>query len=103
MSIHDEHVIVVDMASGFSPQNEQFLAQAIAEGLYPSKEAALDAAVSALREKSGHVPLIAPEHEALVYAAWESSQAGRSSAMNDADWNALRETAQAAARRSGHT
>ena len=30
------------MATGFSPQNEDYLAKAIAEGLYPSKEAALD-------------------------------------------------------------
>ena len=92
------------MASGFSPQNEQFLARAIAEGLYPSTEAALDAAVSALREKNEEVPVVPEEHMALVEAAIEESNAGLSREMTAADWDALRQTVrEVAARKQGST
>lgn len=35
-----------------STQNEQFLADVLASGLFPSREAALEAAVEVLREKT---------------------------------------------------
>jgi hypothetical protein len=37
------------MADQLSNQSEQYLADVVAGGLYPSKEAALEAAVTALR------------------------------------------------------
>jgi hypothetical protein len=79
------------MESGLSPQNEQYLAEALATGLYPSKEAALDAAISALREKHDEVPSIPEEHMALVEAAIESSDAGQSREMTPDDWEKLRQ------------
>jgi hypothetical protein len=39
------------MDKALSPQSEQYLASVVAGGLFPSKEAALEAAVAALREK----------------------------------------------------
>jgi hypothetical protein len=65
------------MASELSPENEQFLAQAIAVGLYPSKEAALDAAVGALREKAGDIPLVRADHMQAVEQGLASANAGR--------------------------
>ena len=79
------------MASGFSPQNEMYLAKALAEGLYPSKDAALDAAVSALREKNEEIPYIPEEHMDLVEAALDSSRAGRSREFTEADWERFRQ------------
>jgi hypothetical protein len=40
------------MSRELSPQSEQYLANAVASGLFPSTEAALEAAVEALREKT---------------------------------------------------
>ena len=41
------------MASELSPQSEQFIASVVAGGLFSSREAVLEAAVTALREKTG--------------------------------------------------
>ncbi len=79
------------MASGLSPQNEQFLNRAITAGLYPSTEAALDAAVSALREQNEAIPFVPEEHAGLVDAAIEAANAGQSREMTPADWESLRQ------------
>lgn len=73
-----------------SPQSEQYLASVVAGGIYPSKEAALEAAVAALRERDQAVPMVPPEHMALVEEAIESSNAGNSREMTDEYWNDLR-------------
>jgi len=39
------------MSAGISPQNEQFLQDAVARGTFGSREQALDAAVDMLRER----------------------------------------------------
>jgi len=79
------------MASELSPQNEEFITQALAAGAYPSKDAALDAAVTALREKNETVPWVPAEHMSLVEAAIASSDAGESREMLAADWQKLRQ------------
>jgi hypothetical protein len=81
------------MANGLSSQSEQYLAQVVASGLFPSKEAALEAAVVALREKNEEVPLIPEEHMALVEEALASAEAGESRPMTEEDWSQLREFA----------
>ena len=81
------------MANGLSPQSEQYLAHIVATGMFPSKEAALDAAVVALREKNDEIPLIPEEHMALVEEALASSEAGESRPMTKEDWDQLREFA----------
>jgi hypothetical protein len=43
----------VAMVTGISPDNEAYLQQVVATGQFPSREAALDEAIRALREKSG--------------------------------------------------
>ena len=81
------------MASELSPQSEAYLAQVVAGGVYPSKEAALDAAVDALREKNADLSPIPEEHAELVERAIASSEAGRSRPMTDQDWARLRKLA----------
>jgi hypothetical protein len=86
------------MANGLSSQSEQYLAHVVATWLFPSKEAALEAAVVALREKNEEVPLIPEEHMALVEEALASSEAGESRPMTEVDWLQLRNHAEAAER-----
>jgi hypothetical protein len=89
------------MSRDLSESTEQYLASVVAGRLYPSKEAALEAAVAALREKSRQVPLVPDEHLELVEQAVASSLAGRSRALTAADWANLRQNARDAA--SGRT
>jgi len=77
-----------------------YLAKALAEGLYPSKDAALDAAISALREKNEEIPCIPEEHMDLVEAALESSRAGHSREFTEGDWERLRQRIRDVAARS---
>jgi hypothetical protein len=55
-----------------SPQAERYLASFVAGGLFPSKEAAIEAAVAALREKTEPIPFVPDEHMARVEAAIEA-------------------------------
>jgi hypothetical protein len=50
------------MVKELSPQAEQYLAGVVAGGLFPSKEAALEAAAAALREKTDEIPFVPDEH-----------------------------------------
>ncbi len=76
------------MSNGLSPQSEQYLAQVVASGMFPSKEAAIDAAVVALREKNENevVPMIPEEHMALVEEALASLEAGEGRLITEEDW-----------------
>jgi hypothetical protein len=76
------------MSNGLSPQSEQYLAHVVASGMFPSKEAALEAAVVALREKneSEEVPMIPEEHMALVEEAIASLEAGEGRPIAEEDW-----------------
>jgi len=74
------------VSSGLSPQIEQKIAEAVAGGLYPSREALLEAGVEHLLEQ---VPMVPDEHMALVEAAIESSKDGRSSEMTRREWEEL--------------
>lgn len=82
---------VKDMEIHFSPQTEQFLAHAVSSGMFPSKEAAIDAAVEALREKTEPIPMVPDEHMASVEEALESYNAGEFSPMTETDWAELRQ------------
>lgn len=84
------------MAYQLSPQSEQFLASVVAGGQFVSKEAALEAAVAALREKNGPPP-VPQEHVELVEEAIVAAQAGRLRELTATDWSRLREFAQQAA------
>lgn len=88
-----------DMASELSPQSETYLAQVVTGGIYPSKEAAIDAAVAALREKNERIPPVPAEHSDLVEQAIASSEAGKSRPMTNEDWAELRRRAEAAAQK----
>jgi hypothetical protein len=85
------------MSKGLSQQTEQYLANMVAGGLFPSKEAALEAAVAALREKNEQLPFVPDEHMERVEQAIASSLAGRSHPMTTADWTNLRQLARDAA------
>jgi Arc/MetJ-type ribon-helix-helix transcriptional regulator len=82
-----------------SEQSEEFLRHAVASGVYASRVAALEDAVAALREKLDRIPMVPPEHMALVEAALESSAAGHSRPMTADDWARLHEIAEEAAKR----
>lgn len=89
------------MEKHFSPQAEQYLANAVASGMFPSKEAAIEAAVEALREKSEIIPMVPEEHMASVEAGIAESRAGLGTPMTAEDWAELRQYAHdVAARRA---
>ena len=85
------------MSNSFSPQTERYLEQVVASGLYPSIEAAIDAAVQALREKNRGLEFVPEEHAAQVDEALAESATGKSRPMNQADWARLRQLAHDAA------
>ncbi len=78
------------MSFGLSPQNERYLEQAVAGGLFPSKEAALDAAVDALRSRSDEIPQVPAEHIAALEAAIADLEQNGAAEMTDTDWDRLR-------------
>ncbi|HEY2837544.1 MAG TPA: hypothetical protein VGJ26_00225 [Pirellulales bacterium] len=81
------------MSHSLSPHAEQYLDQIVAGGLYPSKEAALEAAVEALREKNDEIPFVPDEHMEAVERAIESANAGEATPMTQDDWARLRKIA----------
>jgi hypothetical protein len=93
----------ISMSIELSPQTEQYLASIVAGGLFPTKEAALEAAVEAFRTSAESLPLVPAEHMERVEQGMASALAGRARELTDADWESIREGArQAAARkRSG--
>jgi hypothetical protein len=90
------------MNNELSPENEQFLANVVAGGLFPSKEAALDAAIEALREKTEQAATIPAEHVELIEQGIASLRAGRCRALTDADRENLRQLARDTASGSTH-
>jgi hypothetical protein len=85
------------MARELSPQIEQYLASVVAGGLFPSEEAALEAAIAALREKIEPILSVPDEHMERLDRAIESANAGQCREMTDADWDNLRQIARDAA------
>jgi hypothetical protein len=81
------------MEHGLSPQNEQYLRQVVAGGIYPSKEAALDAAVAALRERNDEIPFIPDEHMEAVEEGLAEADAGLCRPMTEDDWARLHQLA----------
>jgi hypothetical protein len=86
------------MASGFSPQNEQFLHDIVAGGLYPSKEAAIDAALDAFRAAQPepfdpNIPMVPDEHMEGVEEALAELDAGLGVEMTRDEWDRLRQFA----------
>lgn len=88
------------MERHLSPQTEQFLANAVASGMFPSKEAAIEAAVESLREKVETIPMVPDEHMASVEEAIASFNAGDFSPMTATDWAELRQRVHDVAARS---
>lgn len=87
------------MSIQLSPQAEQYLDSVVADGFFPSREAALEAAVDALREKLEPIPFVPDEHMERVEQAIASSNAGRSREMTPEDWESLRQLARDVAAR----
>lgn len=77
------------MTIQLSPQGEQYLASMVACGIFPSQQAALEAAIDALREKNGQIPFVPAEHLELVEQGMASVQAGRTRELTDDDWEQL--------------
>jgi len=89
------------MDHSLSPQTEEFLANMVANGVFPSRAAAIEAAVSALREKAAAIPAVPAEHLARVEQAIESANAGLTTPMTADDWAGLRQRARDVAARGG--
>jgi hypothetical protein len=85
------------MTLELSARTEQYLESVVANGTYPTKEAALEAAVEALRSKREQIPLVPAEHMERVEQGIISAEAGRCRELTDADWEDLRRRAIAAA------
>ena len=77
-----------------SPDNKQFLDEIVAGGWFPSYEAALDAAVEALREKSEHIPTVPEEHAALVDEGLADLEAGRFEIVDEKFWGRMHKHAE---------
>lgn len=75
------------MSNGLSPHIEQKIAEAVAGGLYPSREALIEAGVQHLLDEQ--IPLVPDEHMGFVEAALESSRLGRSAEMTPQEWDEL--------------
>jgi Arc/MetJ-type ribon-helix-helix transcriptional regulator len=88
------------MSIGLLPQNQQYLDQIVASGLYPSQEAALNAAIAALREKAEQIPFISAKEMEAVEQGIREADAGLSRPMTEEDWMRLRKRAEAAAERA---
>lgn len=65
----------------------------MAGGLYPSKRAALEAAVATLREKDRPLPMVPDDHLDAVEKAVTSADAGEVRELTPADWSRLRDSA----------
>jgi Arc/MetJ-type ribon-helix-helix transcriptional regulator len=78
------------MSSGLSPHVEQKIAEAVAGGLYPTREAVIEASVEHFLDDQ--IPMATEEHMALVEAAIESSNAGLSSEMTRQEWAELHQS-----------
>lgn len=76
-----------------SSHAEQYLARIVADGLYCSKEAALEAAVVALQERSKPLPTVPNEHMELVADAVAAADAGQLRELTTGDWSRLRKLA----------
>ena len=83
------------MQHELSPQSEQYLDKMVAGGLYPSKEAALEAAIEALREKNKGIPFVPDEDAEAVDQGLEQASAGQATPMTEEDWARLRQLARA--------
>ena len=79
------------MAHDLSPQSETYLHQMVTGGLYPSTDAALEAAVEALREKNSTSSFVPDEHMAAVEEALAELEAGVEEEMAASDWDGLRQ------------
>ena len=76
-----------NMSSGLSPHIEQKIAEALAGGLYPSRQALLEDGVEQLLDT--RIPPVPDEHMSLVETAITSSAAGNSGPMMRAQWDQL--------------
>ena len=88
------------MARELSPQIEQYLASVVAGGLFPSEEAALEAAIAALCEKTEQIPFVPNEHMERLDQAIESANAGRTKPLTPEYWENLRQIVRNAAANS---
>jgi hypothetical protein len=85
------------MATELPPKIEQYLASIVAGGMFHSQEAALEAAIAALREKTEPIPFVPDEHMERVEQAIESANAGRTRPMTPEYWESLRQVVRSAA------
>jgi hypothetical protein len=81
------------MQHELSPQSEQYLEKIVSGGLFPTKEAALEAAVEALRQKNEEIPFVPDEEMEEVERAIEEANAGLATPMTQEDWAKLRQLA----------
>jgi hypothetical protein len=79
------------MAAELSSRIEQHLASMVAGGLFPSQDAALEAAIDALCDKFEPIVDAPAEHMERLEQAIESANAGNTKPFTPEYWNNLRQ------------
>lgn len=69
------------MTDAFSPQYEAFIRDQLAMGMFATREQVIEAGLDALQRRD-EIPLIPPEHEALLEEAEADFAAGRVEVWN---------------------
>ncbi len=77
------------MERELSSQNEHYLAELVASGVFPSREAALNAAVEALKLQGSDIPYVPDEHLEAVEAAIKSIRRDGTFPVDDEHWRRL--------------
>ncbi|MBL8830614.1 MAG: hypothetical protein JNM18_26815 [Planctomycetaceae bacterium] len=77
------------MSTDLAPHIEQKIAAAVASGLFPSREAVIEAGVEQLLDS--HIPRIPAEHRERVEAAILAANAGHVEPMSAEEWESLRQ------------
>ncbi len=70
------------MPESLHPYSEQYLQDLVDRGVFPTRAAALEAAVESLRVERQEIPLVPPEHMAAVEEGIRDAEAGQVE-----DWN----------------
>lgn len=84
------------MDERLSTESQRYLTSVVSAGLYPSEQAALEAAIAALRERNEQSTPVPIEHLEAVEKGIASSIAGRSRPLTAADWARFRQIAREA-------
>ncbi len=80
------------MSSNLSPRCEAFIQEKLAQGVFPTREKVLEAAIDALEDSELNIPLIDAEHMESVEHALEQLEVGLQAPWNpQEEWRLFEE------------